>query len=189
MLRLSGFILLLCSGVLFAKQDMAVFAGGNFWYLEADFHRLPGVISTLSGYDGGTYKNPSYEVVRSGTTKHVESVKLIFDDETISYTQLLAYFLRHIDPTSKDGQFCDRGKPYRAVVFYLNDEQKQLATQAIASIEGRFPNTYIDILPSLHFYPAEEKLQNYYKNNPLRYAFYRHQCKRDARLKGIWETT
>lgn len=171
----------------FAKEDVAVFAGGCFWCVEADFDKLPGVISTTSGFDGGQLKNPTYEKVSSGTTQYVESVKVVFDPDKVSYKELLDYFFRHIDPTSKNGQFCDRGPQYRSVIFYLNEAQKQSALQALEEVKKRFPVVYTEVLPSTQFYPAEAYHQNYYQKHAIKYRYYRYRCGRDARVKEVWE--
>ncbi|QBR83084.1 peptide-methionine (S)-S-oxide reductase MsrA [Legionella israelensis] len=187
MLRVVGlFFLLVLSTAGYSKQDEAIFAGGCFWCVEADFDKLPGVLSTTSGYDGGTYKNPTYHLVSSGTTNYVESVKIIYDSDKISYRDLVLYFFRHIDPTSKDGQFCDRGRQYRSVIFYLNPEQKKVAEDVLEGVEKLFDKVYTEVLPSTHFYAAEKYHQNYYKKNPLRYKYYRWRCGRDQRVQEVW---
>lgn len=182
-------ILTLLCEPLAAKTIDAVFAGGCFWCVEADFEKLPGVLTVISGYDGGTEPNPSYETVASGTTHYVESVRVSYDSDKISYSQLLDYFWHHIDPTTKDGQFCDIGRQYRTIIFYSNDEQKQAALNSKANLNKQFPTIYTDILPSTHFYPAEAYHQDYYKKNPLRYKYYRYRCGRDQRIQEIWNET
>lgn len=169
-----------------AQNKEAIFAGGCFWCLEADFDKLPGVISTISGYDGGQSPNPTYHQVSSGTTNYAESVKVVYDPKKVSYPELLTYFWHHIDPTVNDAQFCDRGKQYRSAIFYLDDTQKQQALASLAMIKKQFPAVYTEIVPSTQFYPAEEYQQDYYKKNPIRYKFYRTSCGRDARIKEIW---
>lgn len=179
--------LALMSQPLFAKTSEAIFAGGCFWCVEADFDKVPGVIETISGYDGGTELKPTYELVSSGKTNYVESVKVIFDSEKVTYQQLLDHYWRHIDPTVENRQFCDVGKQYRSVIFYTNDEQKKAALASLEAIKKRFPTIYTDIIPSTTFYPAEDYHQNYYQKNPLRYQYYRYQCGRDARIQELWK--
>ena len=187
MLRIGFFCLLLLAFIpAFAQTKEAIFAGGCFWCVEADFDKLPGVVSTISGYDGGQSPNPTYEQVSSGSTNYAESVKVIYDPKKISYPQLLEYFWHHIDPTVKDAQFCDHGRQYRTAIFYLNPEQKQQALASLQKIKQQLPIVYTDIVPSTQFYPAEEYHQNYYKKNPVRYKYYRFTCGRDARIKEIW---
>lgn len=170
----------------YAATEQAIFAGGCFWCLQADFDKLPGVISTEAGYDGGQESNPTYEQVSAGKTNYAESVKVIYDSKQLSYENLLDYFWRHIDPTVKDKQFCDIGHQYRTAIFYLNDTQKQLAEASLQKLKDHFPAIYTEIVPSTHFYPAEEYHQKYYSKNPIRYNFYRSQCGHDARIKEVW---
>lgn len=107
-----------------AKTMDAVFAGGCFWCVQADFKKLPGVISVISGYDGGSEPNPSYQSVSSGTTAYVESVRVSYDNDKISYVQLLDYFWHHIDPTVENSQFCDHGRQYRSVEPLFSSRDK-----------------------------------------------------------------
>lgn len=179
--------LVLLSQPLFAKTSEAIFAGGCFWCVEADFDKVPGVIETISGYDGGTEPNPTYQQVSSGQTNYVETVKVIYDSDKVSYQQLLDYYWRHVDPTVENMQFCDVGKQYRSAIFYLDNEQKKVALASLDAIKKRFPKIYTDIIPSTTFYPAEDYHQNYYQKNPLRYQYYRYSCGRDARLKELWK--
>lgn len=169
-----------------SKTETAIFAGGCFWCLEADFDKLNGVVSTQSGYDGGTQKNPTYESVSSGTTNYAESVRVIYDSDKVTYQELLNYFWHHIDPTQNNGQFCDHGKQYRSEIFYLNDDQKTTALNSLAKIKKRFNHVYTTVEPSTHFYPAETYHQDYYKKNPIRYKYYRWCCGRDEQVKNTW---
>jgi peptide methionine sulfoxide reductase msrA/msrB len=183
-----GLILLLSLNLNMAWGAMAeaIFAGGCFWCLEADFDKLPGVLSTSSGFDGGSTKNPTYELVSSGTTAYVESVRVTFDSEKLSYSTLLDYFWRHIDPTMQNGQFCDHGPQYRSVIFYLNKEQESVARASKQALEKKFTHVYTEVLPSTHFYAAEAYHQDYYKKNPVRYKYYRYRCGRDVRVQEVW---
>lgn len=176
--------LILITNLTYAQE--AIFAGGCFWCLEADFDKLPGVVKTIAGYDGGQSKNPTYEEVSSGATNYAESVKVIYDPNKVDYPTLLNYFWRHIDPTVKDAQFCDHGRQYRTAIFYLNAQQKQQALASLEQIKKQFPAVYTEVVPSTQFYPAEEYHQNYYQKNPIRYKFYRLNCGRDNRIKEIW---
>lgn len=170
-----------------AKTLHAIFAGGCFWCVEADFDKLPGVLQTVSGYDGGTTKDPDYKTVSSGTTQYKEVVKISYDSQKVSYKALLNYFFRHIDPFDSQGQFCDKGRQYTSAVFYLNPEQKKLAQQVKQEFELKFKKKIAtQILPSTKFYEAESYHQNYHNKNPLRYRFYRYRCNRDNRIKEIY---
>ena len=172
-----------------AKLETATFAGGCFWCVEAAFVVMPGIISVTSGYAGGKEKNPSYEAVCSGETGHVEAVQIIFDKRKTSYQELLDLFWRQIDPTDGGGQFADRGKQYKPIIFYHNSEQKKLAGLSKKKIQEmkKFDRPIaIQILPFTSFYPAEDYHQQYYKKNPLGYKMYRMGSGRDAFLKGVW---
>jgi peptide methionine sulfoxide reductase msrA/msrB len=176
-----------------AKEPSAVrvatFAGGCFWCTEADFEKVPGVVKVISGYAGGQKKNPTYEEVSAGTTGHVEAVQVYYDPSKVTYGQLLDTFWRHIDPTDGGGQFVDRGAQYRGVIFYQDEEQKQLAGKSKEALDhsGRFKKPVVtDILKFTNFYPAEEYHQDYYKKNPIRYRYYRNGSGRDQFLAKVW---
>lgn len=187
MLKTTIFLLgVMLSPLALAQNAEAIFAGGCFWCMQADFDKLPGVIQTIAGYDGGQTKNPNYEAVSAGTTNYAESVKVIYDPNKISYKALVNYFWHHIDPTVKDSQFCDQGKQYRTAIFYLNNSQKEQALTSLQDIKKQFTNIYTEISPSTQFYPAEEYHQKYYQKNPAHYKFYRFSCGRDARVVEVW---
>ena len=171
-----------------AKSATAIFAGGCFWCVEADFDKLPGVVATESGYTGGKVSNPTYEQVSDGGTGHAEAVRITYDPKKITYEQLLDYFWHHIDPTVKDRQFCDSGDQYRSAIFYQGDAQRLAAEASKTRFEksGRFPRIYTEVVPAGAFYPAEEYHQDYYKKNPIRYKYYRTGCRRDARVNELW---
>jgi peptide-methionine (S)-S-oxide reductase len=171
-----------------AQTATAIFAGGCFWCLEADFDKLPGVIDTESGYTGGTVANPTYELVSAEVTGHAEAVRVTYDPATLSYERLLDYFWRHIDPTVKNEQFCDTGTAYRSAIFYL-DEAQRLAAEASREAllkSGKFSQIHTEITAAGAFWKAEESHQNYYKKNPFRYHLYRSLCGRDDRVQEIW---
>ena len=168
---------------------IATFAGGCFWCTESDFEKVPGVVKVLSGYTGGYKENPSYEEVSSGSTGHVEAIQVYYDPTNITYTDLLDYFWRHVDPTDSGGQFVDRGSQYRSVIFYHDEEQKRLAEKSKENLSksGKFDKPIVtEILKSTKFYPAEEYHQDYYKKNPIRYKYYRFASGRDQFLKKVW---
>ena len=172
-----------------AEQQEAIFAGGCFWCIESDFEKLDGVKAVVSGYIGGDIANPSYEQVSSGKSGHTEAVKITFDNQAISYKQLLAHFWVNIDPLDGDGQFCDRGPQYRSELFYLNAKQQQEARQSLdqinasGTLEGPIKTK---ISKASKFYLAEDYHQDYYKKNPTRYNYYRWSCGRDKRLMQLW---
>ncbi len=172
-----------------AETAVATFAGGCFWCMEPPFDKLPGVISTTSGYMGGTVKQPTYEQVSSGRTGHAEVVQVAYDPAKVSYEKLLEVFWRNIDPTVKDRQFCDVGTQYRTAIFYHTEEQKRLAEASKAALAQQKPfkaPIVTPIEPAGEFWPAEAYHQDYYKKNPIRYSYYRDGCGRDARLKELW---
>jgi peptide-methionine (S)-S-oxide reductase len=171
------------------KTEKAIFAAGCFWCTEAAFQDVPGVISAVSGYTGGTVKNPTYEQVSSGTTGHAESVEVTFDPAKVSYQKLLDIFWVNHDPTVTNRQFCDSGTQYRPAIFYLDDEQKRLAEASKAKWEKLkpFPQPILtQIVSAGQFWPAEDYHQDYYKKNPLQYRFYVTGCGRYARLDSLW---
>lgn len=169
------------------NQEIAIFAGGCFWCEEQVFEKMPGVLSVVSGYTGGTTKNPTYESVSNGGTGHLESVKIIFDPSKVTYEELLMNFWYNVDPFDPLGQFCDKGNSYKAAIFYSNDTQKKLAEDSKKQLEERFKKTIVtQILPATEFYLAEEYHQDYAEKNPLRYGFYRGSCGRDERLNEVW---
>lgn len=171
------------------EPQTAIFAGGCFWCMESPFESLDGVISVESGYTGGHVKNPSYEQVSAGGTGHAEAVEIRFDASKVSYQKLLQVFWRNIDPLAKNRQFCDQGSQYRSAIFYLNEQQRQ---QAVASRDALIASHTLpgpiqtEIVAAGTFYRAEDYHQDYYRKNPLRYAFYRRGCGRDARLQELW---
>jgi peptide methionine sulfoxide reductase msrA/msrB len=175
------------------KEEMnlpkATFAGGCFWCTEADFEKVPGVVKVISGYAGGQKENPTYSQVSAGTTGHVEAVQVTYDPAKVTYQELLDYFWKHIDPTDPGGQFVDRGAQYRSVIFYQNEEQRRSAEKSREALErsGKFEKPIAtEIIKFTNFYEAEDYHQDYYKKNPLRYAFYRSGSGRDSFLKKTW---
>lgn len=167
----------------------AYFAGGCFWCMEPPFEKLNGVEKVVSGYMGGHLKNPSYQDVSEGTSGHVESIQVVYNPQKITYEKLLDVFWRQIDPTDAGGQFVDRGTQYRSVIFYSNEEEKQLAEQSLARLaeSQRFEKTIAtEILQATEFYPAEDYHQAYYKGHPFQYKFYRLNSGRDQFLDKHW---
>ena len=172
-----------------AGTAKATFAGGCFWCVEADFDKVPGVISTTSGYIGGTVANPTYEQVSAKTTGHAEAVEIVFDPAKVTFEQLLEKYWRTIDPTTKDRQFCDGGTPYRTAIFTHGPGQAAAAQASKAALDKTKPfkaPIVTTVEAAGPFYPAEGYHQDYYKKNPVRYNYYRSSCGRDARLKELW---
>ena len=168
------------------NEQTAVFAGGCFWCVEADFEKLDGVRTVVSGYAGGEEENPEYKQVASGATGHKEVVQVFYDPDTVSYNTLVEYFFAHINPTDAGGQFADRGKQYTSAIFYADDAQKTIAEQVKQELDssGTYDAPIVTVVLSLTtFFPAEEYHQDYYKKNPLRYKYYRGGSGRDAFLK------
>jgi len=172
-----------------AASAKATFAGGCFWCVEADFDKVPGVLSTTSGYIGGKTANPTYEQVASKITGHAEAVEIVYDPSKVSYEKLVEHFWRTIDPTTKDAQFCDHGSPYRSAIFANDAAQLKIAQASLETLKKNKPfkePVVTEILSAGPFYKAEDYHQDYYKKNPVRYQYYRSACGRDARLKQLW---
>lgn len=178
-----------------AAEETAIFAGGCFWCVESDMDHVKGVSSTTSGYAGGTMKNPSYE----NHEGYTEGVKVVFDNSVISYDSLVSHFLRTIDVTDGEGQFCDRGYSYIPAIFPLDDKQKAAAAAALqgaAKDLGQELKVIVGDNPS--FTDAEDYHQNYYlgdKRTLTRFGWikqsdayhrYREGCGRDERVKAVW---
>ena len=171
----------------------AVFAGGCFWCMEGPFDALDGVLSTTSGYAGGSKKDATYQRSSSGRSGHREVLQVKYDPARVSYADLLEVFWHNIDPYDPRGQFCDKGPQYTSAVIALSDEQFRLASESkaelVAQIEAAGKSGDViatEILPFAQFYPAEDYHQDYYTKNPIRYKVYRWNCGRDARLAEIW---
>jgi len=167
----------------------AYFAGGCFWCMEEAFEKVNGVIDTVSGYMGGTVKNPTYEQVSAGQTGHAESVEVRYDPSKVTYTQLVEAFWQNVDPVTPDDQFCDHGNQYRAAIFYQGEDEKRLAEESKRAIEQskRFSTPIVtQVVPASEFYPAEEYHQDFDKKNAVRYKFYKFTCGRAQRLESLW---
>jgi peptide-methionine (S)-S-oxide reductase len=165
--------------------------------MEAPFDKMPGVVSTTSGYIGGKKRFPTYEEVSAGITGHTEAVRVVYDPKKVTYRQLLETFWKNIDPIVKDRQFCDGGTQYRSGVFWHDDEQKKLADESKALLDKGQPfgtakpvgfkgKVVTEITRAEDFWVAEDYHQDYYKKNSVRYNYYRAGCGRDARLKELW---
>jgi peptide-methionine (S)-S-oxide reductase len=172
-----------------AETRTAVFAGGCFWCMEPPFDKTPGVLSTTSGYTGGSVSEPTYRQVSSGSTGHAEVVKVEYDSTKVSYETLLQVFWRNVDPFDASGQFCDKGSQYRSAIFVATPEEKAAAQASLEAVKKQFGKAVATgIEPAATFWPAEGYHQDYYKKNTSKYEFYRLGCRRDARLAQVWGT-
>ena len=185
---LQAVVLLAAMVVSPVQAEQAIFASGCFWCTESDFEKVEGVREAVSGYIGGAVENPSYEAVSSGRTGHTEAVRVDYDPAVVSYQTLLDVYWRNVDPTTDQGQFCDKGSQYRPGIYPLNDAQMEAALASRQAIidAGRVQPVLVEIEPATTFYVAEDYHQNYYKTHTLRYRYYRFACGRDARLKELW---
>jgi peptide-methionine (S)-S-oxide reductase len=172
-----------------AATATAIFAGGCFWCTESDFEKLPGVIAAESGYTAGKVQNPTYEAVSAGQTGHTEAVRVTYDPAKVTYSQLVEFFWKTIDPTEKDKQFCDSGSQYRSGIYWSNEAERNIATASRDALlkTGRFKTIHTELAAASTFYLAEAYHQDYYKKNPVRYTYYRNGCGRDAQLKRVWK--
>jgi peptide-methionine (S)-S-oxide reductase len=151
-------------------KETAVLAGGCFWGIQAVFKHVKGVLSSTSGYSGGTVDHPDYEMVSSGRTGHAESVEIVFDPSQVTYGELLrVFFSVALDPTELNRQGPDEGTQYRSVIFYGNEEQKRIAQAYIAQLDQAkvFRRAIVtQVVPLQKFYPAEGYHQNYAELHP-----------------------
>ena len=175
-----------------AKPDgteIATFAGGCFWCVEADFDKVEGVLSTISGFMGGKTAKPNYRDVTAGGTGHLEVVQITYDPKKVSYQKLLDVFWKSVDPYDDIGQFCDKGDSYRTAIFTHSPEQKAAADAAKAALDKDNPlkqPIVTRVLDASTFTAAEDYHQDFHTKNPMRYKSYRYGCGRDARLEQIW---
>lgn len=167
-------------------MNKAYFAGGCFWYTEADFSKIPGVTEVISGYAGGHTENPTYEQVVSETTGHRETIEVTYDAAKVAYEELVDYLIRTINPTDATGSFHDKGESYTPAIFYKTEEEKLIAEKVIQLWNDkkiyRKPLA-VKPLAFTNFYPAEDYHQKYHEKNPLRYSMYRQGSGRDEQIK------
>ena len=170
-----------------AQIDKAYFAGGCFWCMEESFEKINGVNKVVSGYSGGSTKNPTYKEVIYSNTGHFEVVEIIYDKEIVSYKDLLENFWLNIDPFDSYGQFCDKGYSYRSVAFYQNEEEKDLINKDIKDLENKFNRKIVTYVRKFeNFYKAEDYHQNYYIVQFEKYLRYKKACRREEILNSIW---
>ena len=183
-----GFLLFM--SISMAQEQTATFGGGCFWCMEAAFQPLKGVSEVDSGYMGGDPLAANYQDVSRGNSGHYEVVRVHFDNEVISYEQLLEVFWKNIDPTDERGQFADKGKQYETVIFYGNQKQKVLAKsskQALADSKKFDKKIATKIKPVKEFFKAESYHQDYFKKNALRYQLYKKGSGREAYINKTWK--
>ena len=168
-----------------ADSATAIFAGGCFWCMEADYEKQAGVTGVVSGFTGGTLPNPTYSGNHQG---HFEAVEVTYDPAIVDYAELLNVFWKNVDPFDNQGQFCDKGPSYRSAIFPGNESEKVLAEQSKAKVAARFSGqtVYTEIRDRGQFWPVEEYHQDYSLKNPVRYKYYRWNCGRDQRLEQLW---
>ncbi|ASK63395.1 methionine sulfoxide reductase [Virgibacillus phasianinus] len=172
-----------------SNRELATFAGGCFWCMVEPFDERPGIKEVVSGYTGGRTKNPTYEEVCSDTTGHVEAVQITFDPNVMPYARIVETFWQQIDPTDSGGQFNDRGESYQTVIFYHNEQQREIAEESKRELEksGRFQKPIVtQILPAKTFYRAEENHQDYYKKHSFHYRLYKKGSGRADFIKKSW---
>jgi peptide-methionine (S)-S-oxide reductase len=166
-----------------AAQKTALFAGGCFWSVEKALEAIPGVSGAVSGYAGGTLRNPTYE----RHDGYVEAVKVTYDPAKVSYAQLLSRFYRSIDPTDATGQICDKGPSYRTAVFVGDAGERAAADAEKARAEKLLgAKVAVQTRAAATFWPAEAYHQDFAKRNPVRYEQYRIGCGRDRVIKAVW---
>jgi peptide-methionine (S)-S-oxide reductase len=182
-----------------AETAKAVVAGGCFWCVESDFERVDGVIEVVTGFAGGSVESPTYDQVKDGGTGHYEAAEITYDPAVLPYEQLLTLFLRSVDVTDAEGQFCDRGDSYRTAIFVSDSAENAIAEAAIAKAEADLGTEVVTpVLPAGQFWPADAYHQDYYlqddivltrrgpKTKANAYKFYREACGRDARVRALW---
>ncbi|MDM1754747.1 peptide-methionine (S)-S-oxide reductase MsrA [Acinetobacter towneri] len=147
-------------------MQQALFGGGCFWCVEAVFLQLQGVEKVTSGYAGGHTLNPSYEDICRGDSGHAEVILIDFDEQQISYSQLLEVFFATHDPTTLNRQGNDVGTQYRSVIYYLDATQQQAAAEMIAALQAEGVNVVTKLSAAPEFYPAEDYHQNFFAKNP-----------------------
>lgn len=148
-------------------SEVAIFAGGCFWCLEAVFELVPGVKDVVSGYSGGKTRRPSYTAVSMGATGHAEAVRIVYDPHVVSYQELLKLFFKIHDPTTLNRQGYDVGTQYRSAIFYIGDNQRIAATEEIEKQRSQWQDPIVtELVPAGDFWIAEEYHQDYFRLNP-----------------------
>jgi methionine-S-sulfoxide reductase len=157
--------------------------------MQPPFDQLDGVVSTEVGYAGGSMLNPTYQQVCAGQSGHVEAMRVCYDDDKISFADLLDVFWRNIDPTQIDGQFADRGKHYQSVIFYNDEDERGIAETSKTALQnsGKFDCDIMTVLrPLSSFYLAEDYHQKYYQKNHAHYSAYKEGSGRQRFIEQVW---
>jgi peptide-methionine (S)-S-oxide reductase len=149
--------------------EKAIFSGGCFWCMVEPFEDKKGILTVTSGYTGGDFPHPSYEQVKMHITGHTEAIEILFDNELISYQELVELYWQVTDPTDAFGQFADRGDNYQPVIYYTSPSQKEIAEKSKLALQasGRFKDPIVTTIePAKTFWPAEYYHQDFYKKHP-----------------------
>ena len=170
-----------------AETATASFAMGCFWCAEHDFEGVDGVSDVVSGYEGGTKETATYDQVSKGNTGHYETVRVTYDPTKVAYEKLLQVFWDNVDPFDGEGQFCDKGQQYSAIIFVSDKAERDLAEASLKALQGRHPDqtVMVRIEDSKPFYAAEAHHQDFAENNKVHYRLYRAGCNRDGRLEEL----
>ena len=169
--------------------ETAIFAGGCFWCVEADFDKVPGVVKTISGFSGGVTPNPTYKQMVTESTGHREVVQITFDPKKVTYAHLVDVLFHTVRPIDGGGQFCDRGHSYSTAIYATTPEQKKTAEAVKKKLQdsGVLKKPIVTPIEDAGpFFPAEEYHQDFYTKSPVRYKFYRFNCGRNARVQALW---
>lgn len=179
--------LLFLTSPVHADNAKASFAMGCFWCAEHDFSKVEGVVDVVSGYQGGTQETATYDQVSTGRTDHYEAVEVTYDPAKVSYEKLLQVFWDNVDPFDGEGQFCDKGKQYSAIIFVANKQEREAAEKSLTALQSRHPEqkVTVQIEEAKPFYAAEAKHQDFAENNKMHYKLYRAGCNRDERLEEL----
>lgn len=170
-----------------ARVATAIFAGGCMSCIEADFDQVPGVIETLTGYTGGTAEDPSARDVARGGTGHYEAVKVTYNPSKVSYSDLAEYYVRHIDPTDANGQFCEQGEAHRTAIFVSGQGERETAQSVLTDAGKKLGQPVAtEILAAATFWPADGSRQDAAKRQASKYEKARQACGRDAGLNALW---
>ena len=169
------------------KMEKASFAMGCFWCAEHDFEKVKGVANVVSGYEGGEKDTATYDQVSQGNTGHFESVEVTYDPKKVTYSELLKTFWDNVDPFDGEGQFCDKGKQYAAIIFVDNKDERAAAQKSLDDLQARHTDkkVTVQILDAKPFYPAEAYHQNFAEQNAMHYKLYRAGCNRDDKLEEL----
>jgi methionine-S-sulfoxide reductase len=166
-------LITLSAGAKTMKKEVATLAGGCFWGMEEILRSIPGVQNTEVGYSGGSVENPTYGIVKLGTSGHAEAVQIEFDPSIISFADLLGYFFRMHDPTTLNQQGNDKGTQYRSAIFFHSPEQEKVSKEVIQKVDNskKWSRPLVtQVVPFTKFYKAEEYHQDYLKKNPGGYT-------------------